>query len=32
MKKKNRTYGMRRRQFLQKTSAFAATAMFLPLE
>ena len=32
MKKKNQTNGMRRRQFLQKTSAFAATAMFLPVE
>lgn len=32
MKKKNQPNGMRRRQFLQRTSAFAATAMFLPVE
>jgi 2,5-diketo-D-gluconate reductase A len=32
MKKKKLPNGMKRRNFLQKTSVFAATAMFLPVE
>lgn len=32
MEKKNEPQGMKRRKFLQKTSAFAATAIFLPVE
>ncbi len=32
MAKKNESHGMKRRKFLQKTSAFAATAIFLPME
>ncbi len=31
MEKKNKPDGMKRRNFLQKTSVFAATAMFLPI-